>query len=245
MERAIALTTQPKIINIENRLRFLAYLRSGKAWHSAIADQPGTIMTSLKKQLKPTFPLESSSLKCWTVQDYHRMSELGILNPDERTELIAGQITLMAAKGTFLVTALGLLARVLDKLLAEQSAFVKTQDPIQLDDFSEPEPDLTIVKGTILDYADHHPRPNQVYLVVEVADSTLKYDCEVKDKVYAQAGIDDYWVLDVKNRQLHIFRNPISTGYTSHLILKEPNQISPLFFGNLILNLTSILPPVS
>ncbi len=202
-------------------------------------------MNSLNNQLKPNLTLEPSSLKRWTVQDYHRMSELGILNSDERTELIAGQITLMAAKGTPHVTTLRLLATALDELLAEQSAFVSTQDPIQLDDFSEPEPDLAIIRGTILDYVDHHPRPDRVYLVVEVADSTLKHDCEVKDKVYAQAGIADYWVLDVKNRQLHIFRNPTSTGYTSHLILKEPNQVAPLAFPNLVLTLISILPPVS
>ena len=88
----------------------------------------------------------------------------------------------------------------MDELLTDRSVFLSTQDPIQLDDFSEPEPDLAIIRGTILDYVDHHPRPDQVYLVVEVADSTLKKDCEVKDKVYAQAGIADYWVLDVKNR---------------------------------------------
>ena len=202
-------------------------------------------MTALNNQLKATVTLEPSSLKRWTVEDYHRMSELGILNPDERTELIAGQIILMAAKGIPHVTAIRLLATALDELLADQSAFVSTQDPIQLDNYSEPEPDLAIIKGTILDYADHHPRPDEIYLVVEVADSTLKQDCEIKDKVYAQARIDDYWVLDLKNRQLHIFRNPTATGYTSHLILKEPNQVSPLAFPDLIFSLTSILPPVT
>ena len=80
---------------------------------------------------------------------------------------------------------------------------------------------------------------------MEVADSTLKQDCEVKDKLYAQAGIADYWVLDLKNRQLHIFRHPTSTGYTHHLILTEPNQVSPLAFPALILNLTDMLPPLA
>lgn len=172
------------------------------------------------------------------------MSELGILDPNERTELIAGQITLMAAKGTPHVTSLHLLANALRDQLGS-TALIRTQDPIQLDDFSEPEPDLAIVKGTVLDYAEHHPRPDQVYLVVEVADSTLKQDCEIKDKLYAQAGITEYWVLDLKNRQLHIFRNPTLTGYTSHLILTEPNQASPLTFPSFTLTLTSTLPPVS
>ena len=185
-----------------------------------------------------------SLLKRWSVQDYHRMSELGLLNPDERTELIAGHITLMAAKGTPHVTSLYLLANTLREQLGS-TALIRTQDPIQLDDFSEPEPDLAIVRGTILDYAEQHPRPSDVYLIVEVADSTLKYDCETKDKLYAQAGITDYWVLDLQNRQLHIFRDLTPTGYTSHLILTEPNQASPLAFPSLTLSLTSILPPVT
>lgn len=173
------------------------------------------------------------------------MSEVGILASNERTELLAGQITLMAAKGTPHVLALRLLRNELERLLAAQPVFVSTQDPIQLDDFSEPEPDLAIVRGTALDYADHHPYLEDIDLVVEVADSTLKQDCEIKDKLYAQAGIQDYWVLDLKNHQLHIFRNPTATGYTSHLILTEPNQASPLAFPSCILTLTAILPPIS
>lgn len=188
--------------------------------------------------------LEPTSLKRWTVRDYHQMSEIGLLDPHERTELIAGQITLMAAKGTLHVTSLYLLINTMrDKL--GNSVLIRTQDPIQLDDLSEPEPDLAIVRGTVLDYADRHPRSSDVYLIVEVADRTLKYDCETKDQLYALAGILDYWVLDVKNRQLHIFRDPTPTGYTSHLILTEPNQATPLAFPDCEIILTSILPPVS
>jgi Uma2 family endonuclease len=202
-------------------------------------------MTSLTTPPTLTLPLEPTRLKRLTVQDYHRMSDLGILDPDERTELIAGQIVLMTSKGTPHVLTLRLLAVELETLLSHQPVFVSTQDPIRLDDYSEPEPDLTIVQGTILDYANHHPRPNEISLVVEVADSTLKQDCEIKDKLYAQAGIADYWVVDLKNRQLHIFRNPTFTGYTNHLILTEPNQISPLAFPDVALSLTAILPPTT
>lgn len=189
--------------------------------------------------------LETTRLKRWTVNDYHRMGELGILDSSERTELLSGQIVLMTAKGTPHVTALRLLATTLDTLLTNEPALVSTQDPIQLDNFSEPEPDLAVVQGEILDYADQHPRPEQVYLVVEVADSTLKQDCGLKARLYAQAGIADYWVLDLNNRQLHIFREPTPTGYTRHLILTEPNQASPLAFPQLSLDLTAILPPVN
>lgn len=193
----------------------------------------------------PNLPLsvEPTAVKYWTVSDYHRMSEMGILTPNERTELLNGQIVLMAAKGTPHVTSLYLLANALRDRLGD-AALVRTQDPIQLDDWSEPEPDLVIARGTVLDYAEHHPHPEEIELVVEVADSTLKKDCEIKDKLCARAGIADYWVLDLKNRQLHVFRNPASTGYTSHLILTEPNEIAPLAFPNLMLSLTAILPPV-
>jgi Uma2 family endonuclease len=185
-----------------------------------------------------------TNLKYWTVQEYHQMSDLGILDPNQRTELIAGQIVLMTAKGTPHVLTVRLLATVLENLLTEQSVFVSTQDPIRLDNFSEPEPDLAIVKGTILNYAEQHPVPENIYLVIEVADSTLKQDCQVKDKLYARSSIAEYWVIDIKNRQVHIFRDPTSTGYTSQLILTETHSISPLAFPEIVLSIASILPPV-
>ncbi len=113
------------------------------------------------------------------------MCDLGILDPTERTELIAGHIILMTAKGTPHVITLQLLATNIQEQLG-RSALIRTQDPIRLDNFSEPEPDLAIVKGSILDYAERHPEPENIYLVIEVADSTLKQDCEVKDKLYAR-----------------------------------------------------------
>ncbi len=130
-------------------------------------------MTAFNALSNVPLTLEPALLKRWTVQDYHRMGELGLLNPGERTELLSGQITLIAPKGTPHVTSLHLLANALRAQLGE-TALVRTQDPIQLDDFSEPEPDLVVVKGTVLDYAKQHPRPDQVYPVVEVAGLTLR-----------------------------------------------------------------------
>ncbi len=185
------------------------------------------------------------NLKYWTVQDYHRMSDLGILDPNQRTELIAGQIVLMTAKGTPHVLTLRLLATALENALGDRSAvFVSTQDPIRLDNFSEPEPDLAIVKGSILDYDQAHPGAEDIYLVIEIADSTLKQDCEVKDKLYARSNIAEYWVVDIKNRQVRIFRDPTPTGYGSQLMLTETHSVSPLAFPEITLSIDSILPPV-
>jgi Uma2 family endonuclease len=171
------------------------------------------------------------------------MSDLGILNPSERTELIAGQIVLMVAKGTAHVVSLQLLADVLRQQLGN-AALIRTQDPVVLDDFSEPEPDLAIVKGSILDYTDRHPLPADIYLVVEVANSTLKYDCEVKDKLYAQAGIPEYWVINLQDRQVHVFREPTPAGYHQQFLLTELQSISALAFPAIAFPITSILPPL-
>jgi Uma2 family endonuclease len=188
-------------------------------------------------------PFLTNNLKSWTVKDYHRMSELGILDATERTELLAGQIILMVAKGTPHVVTLQLFGSELLSQLGT-NALIRTQDPIHLDDSSEPEPDLVIVQGKILDYVDRHPQPNDIYLVVEVADSTLNYDCQVKDKTYAKAGIPEYWVIDLKNRQFHIFRDPQPNGYASQLILAESQTVSPLAFPTVFIPIASILLPV-
>ena len=196
----------------------------------------------------PITLLSYPQLKSWTVKEYRRLSELGILESAERTELIAGQIILMVAKGTPHVVTLQLLSSHLaEQLGAEQlsrSTLIRTQDPIHLDNSSEPEPDLVIVNGGILDYVDRHPQPADIHLVVEVADSTLKYDCEVKNQLYAQANIPEYWVVDVKNRQVHIFRDPTPTGYTSQLIVSEPQSVSTLAFAGIVLSIAAILPPL-
>jgi Uma2 family endonuclease len=202
---------------------------------TTISPNPATDPDSLK--ISPIM-----NLKVWTVQDYHRMSELEILDPNERTELISGQIIYMVAKGTPHVITLQLLASTLLDQLG-RTALIRTQDPISLDNSSEPEPDLVIVRGNILDYADRHPQPADIYLVVEVASSTLRQDCEIKDKLYAKASIADYWVIDIPNHQVHIFRDPTPTGYTSHLILTAPQTISPLAFPAVAISIASILPP--
>jgi Uma2 family endonuclease len=199
-------------------------------------------MTSLSVVSNLSFTPSPSAVKHWTVDEYHRMAELGLFQSGERTELIAGQILLMSPKGAPHVTALQLLGTILETEL-DGLALIRTQDPIHLDNFSEPEPDLVVVFGGVLDYADRHPQPQDIYLVVEVADLTLKYDCDTKDKIYAKAEIAEYWVLDVKGRQLHVFRDPIPVGYTSHTILRELANVSPVAFPAISISIQAMLPP--
>ena len=164
-----------------------------------------------------------------TVWEYHQMAEAGILQPQERVELIRGQLIQMAAKGTAHSSATTRTGQVLGKLLGEQVT-IRLQEPIRLNDFSEPEPDIAVVQADALDYADHHPIVAEIYWVIEVASSSLQQDCEFKSQLYAEAGIPEYWVLDVIDRVLHIFREPTQTGYQSQVILPEDAIVAPLQF---------------
>ena len=185
----------------------------------------------------------SLNLRLWTVADYHRMAETGILDEDERVELLEGKIIWMSAKGTAHRSAVGRTDYLLKNRLANR-AWVSIQEPIKLNERSEPDPDVAVVQIDPLDYADHHPTPSEVYLLIEVADSSLKFDCETKAKTYAQAGIADYWVLDVVDRQLYVFREPNEEGYQSKVILGEDESISPLQFADLQIAVLEMLPPI-
>jgi Uma2 family endonuclease len=183
------------------------------------------------------------NLRMWTVEEYHRMAETGILDEDERVELLEGKIIWMSAKGTAHRSAVGRTYKLLENRLGSQ-AWIAIQDPITLNKRSEPEPDIAVVQINRFDYADHHPTPSEVYFIIEVADSSLKFDCETKGKAYAQAEITDYWVLDVINRQLYVFREPNEEGYQSKVILGENGIVSPLHFPDLQIGVWEMLPPV-
>jgi Uma2 family endonuclease len=183
------------------------------------------------------------AIRLLTVQDYHRMAEAGIFHPEERVELIAGQIIQMVAKGTAHESAVTRTDRLLRNRISNE-VLLRFQSPVQLDDYSEPEPDVAVVVPDALDYDDHHPTPAEIFLIIEVADTSFKYDTEVKAAIYAQSGILDYWVLDVNRRKLHVYRLPNPQGYQSETILAEDVQISPLAFPECIITLREMLRPI-
>jgi Uma2 family endonuclease len=171
------------------------------------------------------------------------MAEVGIFEPSERVELLEGKIIWMIAKGTAHRSAVGRTNKLLQNRLGNQ-AWIAIQDPVKLNERSEPEPDIAVVKIDPLDYADHHPTPTEIYLIIEVADSSLKLDTEIKAKAYSQAGIKDYWVLDVVKRELIVFRNPTTEGYQNREIITEHQNISPLDFPDLEIVVSQMLPLV-
>ncbi|NEO53982.1 MAG: Uma2 family endonuclease [Okeania sp. SIO3B5] len=181
------------------------------------------------------------TFRLWTVDEYYLMAEAEILDPEERVELIEGQVIRMAAKGIAHVIAGKQIQKLLENLLAEK-VLVWTQDPIRLNNYSEPEPDIALVMPPLKRYLDHHPTASEVYLILEIADTTLRIDTQKKAKTYSRSGIADYWVLDIVDRQLHVFRKPTETGYQNKIILSETENISLLVFPDVSVTVSQMLP---
>lgn len=179
-------------------------------------------------------------LRRLTVKEYYQMGALGILDPHESIELINGQIVKKPMKGTSHEAAITRIGRILGNAL-QSSALIRYQAPIHLNKYSEPEPDLAIVKLDELDYENHHPQPREIYLLIEVADSSIERDTDFKAKVYAQAEISDYWVLDLSNRQLYVFRQPFQGDYQQKTILSESEDISILAFETIKIKVGQML----
>jgi Uma2 family endonuclease len=164
-----------------------------------------------------------------SVEDYYRMAEVGILGPDERVELIDGGIVDMAPIGSRHASAV----RQLDKLLQRavgDTAEVSVQSAIALGRYSEPQPDIALLRPDSDSYKDTHPRPADVLLVIEVAETSLRYDRDVKVALYARFGIVEVWLVDTRNAQLTRYRNPVAGTYES---VDEPDLSQPLRIGAL------------
>ncbi|HUL83028.1 MAG TPA: Uma2 family endonuclease, partial [Gammaproteobacteria bacterium] len=149
-----------------------------------------------------------------TVEHYYRMAEAGLFQPDERVELIDGEIIDMPAMGVLHASALARLDDILTATVAGR-AMVRSQLPLRLSEESEPQPDLALVKRRGDYYAERHPTAADVLLVIELADSTLRYDLEVKVPLYARHGVAETWIVDLANARLHSYRKPEDGRYAA------------------------------
>ena len=147
-----------------------------------------------------------------TVDEYYDMDRNGLLEPDARVELIEGEVVHMPPIGSRHGSTGQFLDRLLDRTLADR-ALVRNQLPVRLDNFSEPVPDIAVVKWRADRYALAHPTAADVLLVVEVSRSTLRYDTNVKIPLYARHGIPEVWIVDLKNNQLRTYRSPSDGRY--------------------------------
>ena len=184
--------------------------------------------------------------KQFTIDEYNRLAELGFFHEDDRVELIKGEIIPMAAKGTLHSTFSRRLIRELSKLITNQ-ATLQSQDPIIIPPNSEPEPDIAILKNKDDDYLNSHPAAQDLLLLIEIADSSLKYDQEVKLPLYAEAGITDYWIFNLIENCLETYNQPFQDlqgkfGYRRKVIFLPNETVNLPCFSELALDLSNIFP---
>jgi Uma2 family endonuclease len=153
--------------------------------------------------------------KRWfTVAEYDRMGETGILTEDDRVELVEGEIIEMSPIGRHHAACVDALSELFREQL-QRRVIVRVQNPIQLGSFSEPQPDVALLKRRDDFYRRAHPTPDDVLLVVEVADSTIEYDRQIKVPLYARAGIAEVWLVNLVDEQIETYAQPVNDAYQS------------------------------
>ncbi len=180
--------------------------------------------------------------RLFTATEYYSMLDSGILLEDDRVELVAGEIVRMPPVGSPHAAPVKRLNRLLSLQLRDR-AIVSVQDPIHLDDHSEPEPDLAVLRPREDFYAAAHPRPEDVLLLVEVSDTSVDYDHQVKLPLYAAHAITEVWLVNVPRQRLEIYRDPdpASGVYRRELRRRRGETLSPQAFPELRIDVASLL----
>ncbi|MFN7928281.1 MAG: Uma2 family endonuclease [Blastocatellia bacterium] len=174
----------------------------------------------------------------FTVEEYHRMAEAGILAPEERIELIEGEVIEMAAIGPRHAMCVDRIDEVIREKLG-RIIHLRAQNPIRLSNITEPQPDITLAKRA--DYSTHHPTGDDVLLAIEVSDTTLEKDRTLKQKVYANASVPEFWIVNLPDDVIEIYRNPAGDVYSDVQCILRDGTLSPHLLPTLILSAEEIL----
>jgi Uma2 family endonuclease len=177
----------------------------------------------------------------FTVEEYYRMAEAGILGEDDRVELLDGEIVQMSPIGSRHAACVARLNRKFTRALGER-AIVQVQNPLRLSQRSEPQPDLCLLRPRPDYYAGAHPGPGDALLVVEVADTSLEFDRDVKLPLYARAGVPEVWLVDLEGEQVHVFCEPARGSYLSVCELVAGDELVPRALPEFRVPVQEILP---
>ncbi|MCY4528416.1 MAG: Uma2 family endonuclease [Chloroflexi bacterium] len=176
----------------------------------------------------------------FTAEEYYRMGEVGILPPDVRVELVGGEIKRMPPIYPPHASIVDRLNSALSRLPAGL-AIVRVQNPIRLDDFNEPQPDVTVLRYRGDYYGNQHPTPADVLLTIEVADTSLRYDRDEKMPLYGRAGIPEAWLIDVQAQTVTVFTEPHADGYGQERVVTRGQEIVSLAVEGLRLQVDEAL----
>jgi Uma2 family endonuclease len=179
-------------------------------------------------------------LRLFTVDDYHQMGKTGILRPDDRVELIEGEVVEVTPIGRRHAACV---ARATDAFAVplRGRSIIWVQNPIRLDDYSEPQPDVALLRPKPDFYASAHPTPADVLLIVEVADSSIEYDRRVKLPLYARAGIPEVWLALPEQDCLEVRCEPSADGYRVARTVRRGERLAPIAFPDLSLGVEDLL----
>lgn len=181
-----------------------------------------------------------TKIHLWTVEDYHRMIEAAILTTEDRVELLEGQIIEMSPQKSPHSATTHRVYKYLGSLL-DDKADIRVQFPITLPPNSEPEPDLAVVRVDSRDYFEGHPTAKDIFLLVEVADTTLRLDRQ-KALTYATANIPEYWILDINNQQVYRFGQPENNKYQQETILSGDIFVNIVAFPEIEVQISHLFP---
>jgi Uma2 family endonuclease len=195
------------------------------------AAQPLTVLNGLPES------------RLFTAKEYQHLVEVGILNEDERIELIEGRIVRMAPKNIKHAMATRRANRCFTRVLGER-VIISVQDPVLLNGFSEPEPDIVLLAPPDDRYLESHPTPKDIFLVLEIADSSLAYDRGVKCPLFAKNGILQFCLLNFQNRELEDYREPGPNGYRRKQTYSEDESFNLVAFPKISIKVNDLLPPV-
>ncbi|MBM4257206.1 MAG: Uma2 family endonuclease [Deltaproteobacteria bacterium] len=175
----------------------------------------------------------------FTVAEYHRMAETGMFAPEARVELIEGEIIDMPPIGSPHAGTVDYIADAASVACRGQ-AMVRVQNPVFLDQHSQPQPDIALLRPRSDHYRSSHPTPADVFLIVEVSDSSLAYDTQIKLPLYARHGIPEVWLADLSNQRFLVHRTPTATGYQDVQTLTDLSAVSPLLLPGVTIDLSDL-----
>jgi Uma2 family endonuclease len=174
-----------------------------------------------------------------TVDEYYRMAEVGLLAPDARVELIEGEIIDMPPIGSRHAGAMNLLNELLRRAVGGR-AIVGCQNPLRLDECSEPQPDFALLVPRQDFYSARHPTASDTLLVIEVSETTLRYDRQKKMPLYARHGIPELWIVDVEGKRMEVFRDPAGATYGERASAPPPSLMSISLLPDVFVDLSSL-----
>ncbi len=177
----------------------------------------------------------------WTRERYDEAVNAGVFTPEDQIELLSGEIVEKMPQNNPHRNATLLTGQVL-RISFGSAAFIQEEKPVALSDLSEPDPDIAVVRGAVRDYLDDHPGPDALFLLVEIADTSLLRDRVYKARLYAEAGIAEYWIVNLQDRVLEVHRDPSGDAYRTKTTLASGESVTPVHAPEASVAIADLLP---